>query len=88
METADLFAPPRPAPPLPTGEQESMVLARLRRGPLTPLQALKELGVMRLAAVVYRLKALGWDIHTEDMTAECRGGRSARVARYHLTNDA
>lgn len=79
--TGDLFAP---QPPFPTGDQELAVLARLRRGPLTPLQALSELGVMRLAAVVYRLKALGWDITTEELVTTCRGGRTARVARYHL----
>lgn len=84
--TADLFAPRKASAPMPTGDQELAVLARLRRGPLTPLQALSELGVMRLAAVVHRLKALGWDITTENIETDCRGGRTARVARYHLTD--
>lgn len=70
---------------LPTGDQETQVLARLRRGPLTPLEALKELGVYRLAAVVYRLRDAGWPIDTEELKTPCRNGRTARVARYHLT---
>lgn len=69
---------------LPTGDQETQVLARLRRGPLTPLEALAELGVYRLAAVVYRLRGRGWPIETEELKTPCRGGRTARVARYHL----
>lgn len=72
--------------PLPTGDQETAVLARLRTGPLTPLQALRELGVLRLAAVVYRLKDAGWNVQTELVKKTCRNGRTARVARYYLSN--
>lgn len=75
---------PNPGPALPTGEQESAVLARLKRGPLTPLQALRQLGVYRLAAVVLRLREAGWPVQTELEKKRCRGGRVTRVARYHL----
>ena len=84
--TADLFAPPSRALPPEPGTQCAQVLARLRRGPITPAQALAELGVMRLAAVVHRLKNdHGYNITAETVTVPCRGGRTARVARYHLT---
>lgn len=78
--------PPTP-PPLPSGDQESAVVMRLQRGPLTPLEALRELGVYRLAAVVYRLRDAGWPVQTELLETECRGGRKARVARYHLATE-
>ena len=82
---ADLFAA-RTIPPE-DGTQCAQVLARLRRGPLTPGEALAELGVMRLAAVVHRLKTdHNYNIAAETITVACRGGRTARVARYHLTN--
>lgn len=70
--------------PLPSGEQETAVLARLRKGPLTGKQAMRELGVYRLAAVVLRLRERGWPVATEMLREECRSGRVARFARYHL----
>lgn len=84
LATADLFAQPLPPEP---GTQCAQVLARLRRGPLMPAEALRELGVMRLAAVVHRLKHdHGYNITAETVSVACRGGRTARVARYHLTD--
>lgn len=81
MNTATLTANPT----LPNGEQEIQVLVRLRKGPLTPLQALSELGVYRLAAVVHRLRRRGWDIASEELEVTCKGARQARVAQYSLT---
>lgn len=85
MVTGDLFETP-PAAPAPTGKltQDAQVLRRLRQGPLTPLEAQQELGVMRLAAVVHRLKGRGHNITTENAAVQCRGNRTAHVARYHL----
>ena len=60
------------------------VLARLRRGPLTSAQALAELGVGRLGARVYDLRAMGHDIHTETLDVINRFGDQCRVARYRL----
>lgn len=47
---------------------------------VTPLQALEWLGCLRLAAVVHRLRAEGYDIRTEII--ETHTGK--RVARYTL----
>ena len=42
--------------------QNASILAALKRGPLTPLYALQQLGVMRLAARVYELRQCGHNI--------------------------
>jgi len=71
------------------GGQEAAVLAVLRQGrSLTQLEALAELGVGRLAAVVLRLKNAGHNVVAESIEAPCRGGRKARVARYSLGKTA
>lgn len=55
------------------------ILARLRRGPLTALQALRELGQMRLAARIHELRAEGVSVKSTMV----KRGRS-RVAVYSL----
>lgn len=66
----------------PTQEQRVLDLLR-ERGPagLTPLQALEYAQCMRLAAVVFRLKAEGHEIATEMVTTDS----GKHVARYVLT---
>ena len=51
----------------------------LKRGPVTPQDALREVRCMRLAARIDDLKRLGYPIHTEMMT---KNGN--RFAKYHL----
>lgn len=61
--------------------QRDAVLEHLReRGPISALEALEELGIMRLGARVYELRALGHDVRTTFETNE--GGK--RYARYAL----
>jgi hypothetical protein len=69
------------------GNRNNKVLGELRRGPLTPLECLNRLGIMRLAAAVFDLKAQGHQIRTEMVDVTCREGRVARVAKYHLMPD-
>ena len=59
--------------------QSDLVLARLKRGPLTPLQALHELGCFRLAARVHDLRARGHYIAARLVK---RG--DSHVAQYRL----
>lgn len=61
------------------------VLALLRERPegVTPLDALREVGTMRLAARVYDLRHAGHDIADETVRVETRDG-TARVKRYRL----
>lgn len=63
--------------------QSEEILRQLRmRGPagLTPLQALDDVGTMRLAARIADLRAEGHDIRTDSITTP--NGR--RIARYVL----
>lgn len=67
--------------------QTDRVLERLKKGPLTQLEALTELGVMRLGARVLELRDAGHPIITETVEVATRiAGETARVARYRLTN--
>lgn len=59
--------------------KNARVLARLKRGPLTALQALKELGQMRLAARIHELRCEGVSVKRTMV----KRGRS-RVAVYSL----
>lgn len=61
------------------------VLERLKKGPLTQLEALTELGVMRLGARILELRDAGHPIITETVEVATRiAGETARVARYRL----
>ena len=59
--------------------QASKILTHLKRRPITPLQALKLYGCMRLAARVADLRGRGHKIITEPL--EING---KRIARYRL----
>lgn len=63
--------------------QNAAVLARLRQGPLTPREALDELGCFRLAARIHDLRAEGHLILAETVKA---GGKS--FARYRIIETA
>ena len=66
--------------------QTDRVLERLRKSPLTQLEALTELGVMRLGARILELREAGHEIETETVEVATRiTGETARVARYRLT---
>lgn len=63
--------------------QTLQILTRLRYGPLTPLQALRELGCMRLVVRVLEIRQAGHAIQARSVTVRTRNGR-ARVCEYHL----
>lgn len=66
--------------------QVDRVLERLRAAPLTQMEALTELGVMRLGARILELRDAGHKIETETVEVATRiTGETARVARYRLT---
>lgn len=60
--------------------QELAILARLKKGPLTPLEALREIGTLRLGARIYDLREKGHIIKTEMIPVS----QGKRVARYTL----
>ena len=63
--------------------QKKMVLDYIREfGSITPVDAFKDLGITRLAAVVFALRDDGHDIHKEREHAYNRYGQKVRYARY------
>lgn len=60
------------------------LLERLKRGPITPLEAWSELGIYRLGARVYDLKEQGHDIAKDLVAVRNRNGEECRVAQYRL----
>lgn len=59
--------------------QNQELLARLKQGPVTPLDALGELGIYRLSARILELRDQGHDIQTELVKANGK-----RFAKYRL----
>lgn len=64
------------------------ILARLRRGPLTALDALREGMGQRLGARVLELRQLGHDVRTERVSVTNADGSTSVVARYVLVREA
>ena len=61
--------------------QSAQILAALERGEaLTPLDALRDFGCMRLGARIWDLKRAGHAIGTDTVVTES----GARVARYRM----
>lgn len=53
-------------------------------GSITQLDAMNDLGVMRLASRISDLKRLGYPITSEVETVKNRFGRKSRVKRYRM----
>ena len=68
--------------------QEEKILDYMERhGSITPLEAMNELGVMRLGARIYDLKESGIKIITETVKGKNRDGEPTRYARYRLEKE-
>ena len=68
---------------LPKGNgQNGIILQMLRKGPITPMDALQQARCMRLASRIDDLKKMGYIITTEMVT-----NGDARYARYHLAGE-
>ena len=53
-------------------------------GSITPLDALRDLGVMRLASRITDLRKLGYAIIKETVTGKDRWGNTTHYARYRM----
>ena len=53
-------------------------------GSITPIQAMQDLGVMRLAARISDIEAEGWEIIHERETGKNRYGEKTSYAKYRL----
>lgn len=68
--------------------QRDLVMRHLKRiGPLTPLVALREYGIARLASRCWELKQDGVPITKQMVTAWTRNGKT-KVAEYRLARAA
>jgi hypothetical protein len=64
--------------------QTERLLRRLESGPISPLEALRELGIYRLAARVKDLRAAGHAVETRMVEVRTADGSLATVAEYRL----
>lgn len=53
-------------------------------GSITPLEAMSEYGIMRLASRICDIKRAGYPVHKETETAKNRYGEPVRYARYTI----
>lgn len=65
-------------------DQNHKLLAALKRGPLTAMDALDELGIARAAARIHELREAGHVIDSHAITVTNRDGKPCRVAEYRL----
>ena len=65
-------------------QKDMLLWYMLKFGPITPLEAMKDLGVMRLAARIKDLKDEGHKIATITVTRSNRWGQETKVAQYRL----
>ena len=69
--------------------QNELILEYLDQfGSITPLEAMRDLGVMRLSARIADLKEEGHSIITDMATVENRFGEKTRVVRYRLEGES
>lgn len=65
--------------------QEQMIIRHIKKfGSITPVQAMKEYGIMRLSARIWDLKDKGYPIETKIETSENRFGEKVSYAKYSL----
>lgn len=67
--------------------QKERVLEYMREfGSITTLDAFNDLGITRLSARIFELKAEGHEIEAKDECYKNRFGENVRYARYSLKN--
>ena len=68
--------------------QTQMILSYIRQfGSITPLEAVRDLGVLRLAARISDLRKAGYDIISEQQAVKNRFGETCYVAKYSERRD-
>lgn len=65
-------------------QKERLIDYLLEEKSISQLEALRELGIMRLASRITDLKRDGWSIRSETETVKNRYGEPCRIKRYHL----
>ena len=67
------------------GQKQSVLDYIRETGSITQLEAIKELGVLRLSAVIFQLKRDGYAIKSEPVPVKTRYG-TTHIARYSEVN--
>ena len=65
-------------------QQERLLEYFLKHGTITPMEAINDLGIMRLGARIWDLKHEGHDIRRKMVTGQNRYGETVRYAEYRL----
>lgn len=68
-------------------QTEKVLLYLRENGSITPLDALREFGVMRLASRISDLKKQGYEITSRIETKKNHRGETVRYARYELKGE-
>ncbi len=68
-------------------QNERIIRHMSEYGSITPLEALSEYGIMRLASRISDLRTRGYDIRREMIEGRNRYGEPTRYARYTLEAD-
>lgn len=65
--------------------QQEMILYHIEQyGSISPLEAMKQYGIMRLASRIHDLKKRGYVFNREVVTTKNRFGEPVRYMRYSL----
>lgn len=64
--------------------QNERILEHMKIAPITPLEALKYMGCMRLGARIWELKRAGYKIKSEVKEVFNNRGEKKRVAQYSM----
>ena len=67
-------------------QQERIVKYLDEFGTITALEAMRDLGVYRLASRIYDIKEQGIDIDKKMIQVSNRYGEYTKIAQYHLEN--
>ena len=69
-------------------QDQRLLTYLMQHGSIDPITAWRELGIYRLSAAVFLLRAQGQPIETENVVVQNRFGEDCRVARYVLSLEA
>ena len=68
--------------------QADRVLEYIQKfGSITTLQAYRDLGVTRLSARIFELRARGLEIYSTNVTSKNRYGENCTYAKYYLRKE-
>lgn len=68
--------------------QNELILDYMREfGSITPLEAMRDLGVMRLASRISDMRSLGYPIISEWVAVQNRYGKKTNVKKYSLMKE-